>query len=342
MDFSIKDKNNNNNEELVKLFKTNWFLDWLSVTTESIFWGFSGIQYGPIKNDKFSFIKSIPRFNIRPEQKGIASDPNRDKADIFFDDEPYSTWSTFIYPRMFGDQYQLGKFNKIAKWFILKREVTQFWAIYNELFGQPHRVTKTSTKDKIRRENAINAMQVMTTASWSVIDLEDEIEFISPSNGSGVSTFKDFLDVADKQMSKALIGSTMVVDEGSSRSQSETHLTNTNAFIVGYSKQIQNIINDELIPKMQKLGIKITSDDKFHYEQIEKLSKTQWAEIIQKLSLNFDVKPDTVSELIGIEVEEKVMQIPTQTDVQDLENKSWFNFLNKNKISDFYNRTFNH
>ncbi|MEK0371176.1 MAG: hypothetical protein QQN55_08500, partial [Nitrosopumilus sp.] len=135
---------------------------------------------------------------------------------------------------------------------------------------------------------------------------------------------------------------TMVVDEGSSRSQSETHLTNTNAFIVGYSKMIQNLINDDLIPKMQKLGFKITSDDKFQYEQIEKLSKPQWSEIIQKLSLNFDIKPDVVSEFIGIEVEEKIQQIPTQTNVQDLENKTWLNFLNKNKVIEFYNKTFKH
>ena len=88
-------------------------------------------------------------------------------------------------------------------------------------------------------------MEAMTATSFAVIDKDDEIEFVSPSSGTGVTTFKDFLEVADKQMSKALIGSTMVLDEGSSRSQGEVHMKNTNSFIVGYASMIENLINDD-------------------------------------------------------------------------------------------------
>lgn len=228
---------------------------------------------------------------------------------------------------MIGDQYQLGKFNKIAKWFILKREVTQFWAIFNELFGHPFRVTKTNVKDSFLRQNAISAMQNMTTASYAVIDNDDEIEFIAPTSGQGYATFKDFIEVADKQMSKAMIGSTMVIDEGSSRSQSETHSKNTNSFIIGYSEIIQGFINDELIPKMQLHGMPISTNDMFHFEHIEKLSKLQWIEIIDKLSNNFDISPDIVAELTGIEVEEKVIDLPTTTDKTETENRTFIDSI---------------
>jgi len=333
MDFVVKNENKEAKEELTELFKTSWFQTWLVLTVESILWGFSGIQYGPVVDDKYKFIKSISRYNIRPEQNGVATDQNNNEANISFEDEPYSTWTTLVYPRMFGDQYQLGKYNKVAKWFILKREVTQFWAIFNELFGHPFRVTKTNIKDNVRRQNAINAMEAMTTAAYAVIDLEDEIEFITPSTGAGYKTFEDFIEAADKQISKALIGSTMVVDEGSSRSQSETHLKNTNAFIVGYSRFVENFVNDELIPKMAKVGFPITTNDKFHYEHIEKLTKKEWAEIIAIISSTHDIPKDFITEQTGIPVEEKVIQLPTQTDV-DLQNKS--NWLDK--LSNMYKR----
>ena len=339
MDFMVKNKNEEEDVNLTKLFKTQWFNDWLTISIESILWGFSGIQYGPINDNKFEFIKDIPRYNIRPEQNGIASDQNNNKADILFSSEPFKTWTSLIYPRMFGDQYKLGKYNKIAKWFILKREVTQFWAIFNEIFGHPLRVTKTNIKDNVRRQNAINSMEAMTTAAYAVIDLEDEIEFINASTtGSGYATFKDFIEVADKQMSKALIGGTMVLDEGSSRSQGEVHQQNTNSFIVGYATMIQNIINDELIPKMSKLGIPISKDDKFTYQHIEKLSKKEWAEIISKIGTLYDIPTEDVVNHLGLNVEEKVVQLPTQTDVEELENKSWFNFMNKSKIAEFYKK----
>jgi phage gp29-like protein len=323
MDFTVKDKGGEPDEELANLFKTSWFNNWLSIAIESIFWGVSAIQYGPVIDDRFSKIKSIPKYNIRPKQEGLVYSQNDEKADVLFNQEPFKTWTSFVYPRMFGDQYQLGKYNKIAKWFILKREVTQFWAIFNELFGHPFRVTKTEIKDNIRRANAISAMEAMTTASYGVIDLEDEIEFVTASGtGSGYKTFSDFIEVADKQMSKAVLGSTMVLDEGSSRSQGEVHQKNTNAFIVGYASIIQNFINDELVPKMAKLGFPISADAKFHYEHIEKLTKVQWSEIISKLSTSFDIKPETITELIGIEVEEKVIDLPTTTNADDIENKS--------------------
>ena len=321
MDFTVRNANNESDEELAKLFKTNWFKNWIAISIESIFWGCSGIQYGTLKDNKFTDIKSIPRYNIRPLQNGMVYDQNVEQATIKFDEQPFQSWTSLIFPRMIGDQYQLGKFNKIAKWFILKREVTQFWAIFNELFGHPFRVTKTNVKDSFLRQNAITAMQNMTTASYAVIDNDDEIEFIAPSSGQGYATFKDFIEVADKQMSKGMIGSTMVVDEGSSRAQSETHAKNTNAFIIGYSEIIQGYINDELIPKMALHGIPISTEDMFQFEHIEKLSKLQWTEIIAKLSLNFDVDPDIVSDLTGVKVEEKIIELPTITK-EDAENSS--------------------
>ena len=184
-------------------------------------------------------------------------------------------------------------------------------------------------------------MESMTTASWAVIDTEDEVEFVTASAvGSGYATFKDFIDIADKQMSKALIGSTMVLDEGSSRSQGEVHQKNTNAFIIGYATMIQYLINDELIPKMSKLGISISPDDKFNYQHIEKLTKKEWAEIISKLGTLYEIPVEDVIEHIGLNVEEKIPQLPTQTNVGDLENKAIFGFLNKTKIVEYYKKNF--
>lgn len=331
MDFTIRNQNNESDEELAKLFKTNWFKNWIAISIESIFWGCSGVQYGTVKDDKFTEIKSIPRYNIRPLQNGIVFDQNQEKAEVKFDEQPYHSWTSLIFPRMIGDQYQLGKFNKIAKWFILKREVTQFWAIFNELFGHPFRVTKTNVKDSFLRQNAISAMQNMTTASYAVIDNDDDIEFIAPSSGQGYATFKDFIEVVDKQMSKGMIGSTMVVDEGSSRAQSETHAKNTNSFIIGYSEIIQGFINDELIPKMALHGMPITTNDMFHFEHIEKLTKLQWTEIIDKLSNKFDISPDIVSDLTGVVVEEKIIELPTETTRSESENKSFID-----KIKNLY------
>lgn len=338
MDFSVNDKNGKRDEEATKLFKSGWFSTWLALATESIFWGFTGVQFYSVIDDKFEKLKSIPRYNILPEKNGFVINQGDQKIHKSFLEKPYAAWTTLIYPKLFGDQYQLGKFNKIAKWFILKREVMQFWAVYNELFGIPYRTMKTDINDNIRKKNAINAMQTMTAASYSIIHQSDEIEFKMPSGTSGHGTFLDFIEMADKQISKGLVGSTMVLEDGSSKSQGEVHERNTNSFIMGYAKMIANYVNDTLIPKMLLLGFKISKDHSFTWESIEKLGTKEWVDILALISKSWDVPEDFVVEMTGIPVEEKVVQLPSV--VEDEEDEEKTGVLNNisNSIQKFYNK----
>ena len=323
------------NEEKTELFESSWFDDFLSIALDTTNWGYTGIQLGDVVDDKFSSIRSIPRQNIKPETNMLKIDSFSRDGDFSLDDEPYKTWVISLFPQLPGDQYKLGKFNKIAKMFILKREVIQFWGIYNELFGNPYRVMKTNIRDETRRENAQNAMKEMSAAAFSVIDLDDDIEFItsSGSSGMGFQTFQSFIDFANKEMSKSLLGSTMVLDDGSSRSQSEVHLLNTKAFINARAKWIVNVINDELIPRMAKIGFPINEDDKFMWKEEDKMTKLENAELFVKLSTMVDIPIDVIQETFGIDVEEKQIEVAT-TDVEPA------NQSRADKISNFYKKIF--
>lgn len=337
MEFVVKDKNGKPDEKATNLFRSGWFSEWVALATESIFWGFTGIQFYSVIDDKFEKLKSIPRYNIIPEQEGFVINSSEDTVHKRFTDNPYDIWTTLLYPKMFGDQYQLGKFNKVAKWFILKREVMQFWAIFNELFGIPYRTLKTDITDNVRKQNAINAMETMTAASYAIVHNTDEIDFKMPSGTSGHGTFVDFIEMADKQISKGLVGSTMVLEDGSSRSQGEVHERNTNAFITGYAKQIQNWINDTLIPKMERLGIKISKDHIFVWESIEKLSKKDWVSLLDTLSKNWDIPEEFVVEMTGVPVEEKVSPLPSTVEEESEESNNTLSNI-KNKISKYYSK----
>jgi phage gp29-like protein len=322
-------------EEKTKIFKASWFDDFMSIALDTTNWGYTGIQLGAVEDDKFTSIRSIPRQNIKPETNKLKIDSFSRDGDLSLDKEPYKTWVILLFPQLPGDQYKLGKFNKLAKMFILKREVIGFWGIYNEIFGTPYRVMKTSIVDDIRRENAENAMKQMSTAAFSVIDQQDEVEFISSSGNSGMGfqTFESFIGFANKEMSKCMIGSTMVLDDGSSRSQSEVHQDNTSTFINSRAKWVKNVVNDKLIPRMAKIGFPINEDDKFQWKEEDKLTKLEHAEIFTKLNTIVDIPIEALKETFGIEFEEKQIEVEV-TDVEP-ENQS-----RANKISNFYKKIF--
>ena len=134
-------------------------------------------------------------------------------------------------------------------------------------------------------------------------------------------------------MSKAILGSTMVLDDGSSRSQSEVHMKNTQSFINSRAKWAKNVINDELIPRMIKLGFPLSEGDRFMWKEESKLNQLEWAEVIDKLNNHYDVPVDVIKDTFGIEVEEKQIE----TVVTDVEPS---NESRASKISNFYKKIF--
>jgi len=303
------------------LFARPWFSQYVAMALDTIFHGFNGIQFTGIANGAYSGTKLIPRRHILPLLAGIRYQDNNDSPDILFADKSIFPWTVFMFPQLPLDQYKLGKFNKCAKLFILKRENIQFWAMFNEIFGIPFRVMKTNLADSTRMGNAITAMKTMTAAAWSVIHEDDEVTFHNGVAAANSSTFKDFLEWCNKGMSKAIVGSTMVLEDGSSRSQGEVHERNTNAFIVSYQRIIAEWINEQVIPKMVGLGMAITENHRFKWDDSEILSKTQLVELLGKLkSAGFKVDIDYVIEHIGIPVEVAEVEIQTNPGNDDLNN----------------------
>lgn len=304
--FQVVDSEGEDDPDVKILFERPWFSQFVAMAIDAIHHGFNGMQFTGVNEGTYSGVKLIPRRYILPFQEGIRYNDNQDEPDILFEDRTILPWTAFLFPQLPGDQYKLGKFNKIAKLFILKRENTQFWAMFNEIFGIPFRVLKTDLKDKTRMANAITAMQSMTAAAYSIIQEDDEIIFHNGVAASNTSTFKEFCERMDKGMSKALVGSTMVLEDGSSRSQSEVHERNTSAFVISYQRIIAEWINEQIIPKMRILGFAIPEGYKFKWDNTETLSKTQIVDLISKLnSSGYNVPVDYVIEQTGIPVEEK-------------------------------------
>jgi len=109
-------------------------------------------------------------------------------------------------------------------WMLKTYNVTS-WAAFIDRYGYPIRIGKYGKKfteeDRVTLKRAVAAIGQDFGA---IIPESAQLEIIeSKSTGEKSNVYNNMANWIDKQISKLVLGQTMTTDEGSSRSQSETH-----------------------------------------------------------------------------------------------------------------------
>lgn len=91
-------------------------------------------------------------------------------------------------------------------------------------------------------------------------------------------------------MSKGVLGQTMTIDNGSSQSQSETHLEVFENICAADAKLIEYVVNDDLIPKMIRLGFPLAGLT-FKWDDAASYSPAEQRELERVLLQYFDIDP---------------------------------------------------
>ena len=300
-DFFIANEDGEKNDEATKLFRAEWFTDYLEMIINTKLWGFGLIQLRNLDFSDFTLeVEEINRKHVRPDIGGLTKGTYDNKVYHSWDKKPYIDWTIYVFNNV------LGQFNACVRWWIYKTEVARFWAKYNQLYGTPPVIAKTSIKDVKRKDNAITMLKNFIKSRWMVIDKDDEIvQFDTKGGANGQQFFEKLIKLCDEQISKALLSSTMVMDNGSSRSQSEVHEANTAKAIKSYARLALFNINHDLIPKLRNLGFPLPKGSQFIWDNSEKMTMKERAEIVTELNTTYEVSPETASEFVGIELSEK-------------------------------------
>lgn len=314
-DFYIANENGDRDEETTNIFKSKWFYDFQESVINSDLWGFGLVQLQDFDGENIT-VREINRKHVRPDLGGIVKQQYDQSVYQTWKKEPFKTWTIYLY------NSRLGKLNPAVRWYIYKTEIARFWAKFNQLYGVPPVIAKTKLTDTNRRKNLVEAVKKWITSRWMVLDTEDEITpFGATSSSSGQQYFENLIRLADEQISKSLLGSTMVLDNGSSRSQSEVHEDNTDKFTASLCRMIKFTVDKELIPRLRKIGFQIPENVHFVWDNSEKLTMKERAEVINLVNLNYKVNEAVAGEFIGIELEEKeVQEMPIKPTKEEFQN----------------------
>jgi len=287
LDFSLIKSNNSVDDKLTALFNQMWFVKFLDYALDAMFYGNSLVEISTIKGELKSTL--IPRENVIPEFKQIKYWSNAQYGDIDYSAPAYA--KTLVDVNNNYDSRNLGEYLSISKLVLFKTEVLLNWGQHVEIFGQPIRIATTDSQDPVELAGVMNYLKDLGRSGYLVKNSQTEIEFQESSvNASSSAMYKDFETFINDEISKKILGGTMITDSGSSRSQSEVHERGSHLYTKSDITFIENVINYQLIPVLKHLGFINTKGIEFKFNEPEIITVEEKLEIDRFLIDNFKVK----------------------------------------------------
>lgn len=288
--FKIIDKNGEEVTEATELFEREWFADFIEYALEAIYWGHSLIEFGDVIREdasiRYNNVSLIPRENIIPLY-GMFTKVAGDSLDsaISYRDSEYASSLIEI-----GKANDLGLLLKCAPSCISKKNMLAFWDMFGEIFGMPIRIARTSSYNDDDRQKIENALKGQGAGFWSVLSDDTEIQILGNERSDAYQVYDKRIDRANSELSKAILGQTMTIDNGSSHSQSEVHLEILKNITTQDARRLKFIINDKLIPMMIRDGFPLKGLS-FAWDDAMVLSPNEWYNMEALLLQHYDIDP---------------------------------------------------
>lgn len=315
--FKLVDTNGNENEEARHFLEQSWFKQLLKYALDSTYWGHSLIELGDITTDGdgcicYDGVKLIPRKHVIPEFGRVISDLGQDwTSGVEYRQPPLSDWLIEA-----GISDDLGLLLKAATQTIPKKNMLAFWDTFGEIFGMPMRIAKTTSRDEKEKAKLMDMLNKAGSSLSMVASTETEIEFVESSRGDAYNVYDKRIDRANSELSKLIIGQTMTIEDGSSLSQSQTHLTVFENLVESDRDMLRDIVNNQLLPRMVKHGFPVKGL-RFEWDDAVDYTPEQQVAYEKMISDRYEVDSKYFAEKYSMPVGERRQAAPPKEDDEE-------------------------
>lgn len=166
------------------------------------------------------------------------------------------------------------------------------------------RIARTTTRDDKELSKMEKMMADMGTEGWAIFQQGTEIEVVESSKGDAFNVYDRRIDRANSELSKLIIGQTMTIEDGSSLSQSETHLEVFQNLVEADCDTLRDVVNNQLIPRMVQHGFPLKGV-RFDWDYSVDYTPEQQIAYEQLVLNNYEVAPSYFEEKYNIPVGER-------------------------------------
>lgn len=308
--FKMVDAKGDENEEAMHYLEQAWFKQLLKYALDSIYWGHSLIELGDITTDGdgcicYSGVSLLPRKHVIPEYGRVVPQLGMDwSSGVEYRNPPFSDWLIEA-----GQPDDLGLLLKAATQTIPKKNMLAFWDTFGEIFGMPMRIARTTSRDPKEQERLMNMLSNSGTQLSMVAGMETEIEFVESGKGDAYNVYNQRVDRANSELSKLIIGQTMTIEDGSSLSQSQTHLEVFENLVESDRDMLRDIVNNQLIPRMVKHGFPVKGL-RFEWDDAVDYTPEQQVAYETMIADRYEVDPTYFAEKYSMPVGERRQVTP--------------------------------
>jgi phage gp29-like protein len=285
-------------EESTKKINSEWFYKVLGYILDIIFYGHSLVQVESVYLNNITQISLVDRENIIPEYGEFMKDVYNNLDVISYIEPKMYSWLFEFY----SDRKDLGLLKSIVPLVLWKRSAMSAWAEYTEVFGMPIRIATTTSADTQDRKRLADFVKNIGKSAWAVLDREEKIDFIENKKTDSYNVYDRLIELVNKEISKAVLGVTMLNEDGSSRSQSEVHSEQSEIKTRSDLRNIEFIIKDKLIPKLVGLGV-LPEGLEFKFDISEVSSPSEQILIDKELGLMYPLSKEYLKERYSVEFE---------------------------------------
>ena len=319
--FKLVDAAGKENEEAMHYFEQAWFKQMLKLSLDSIYWGHSLIELGDIATDGdgcicYDGVMLLPRKHVIPEYGRVVTDLGQDwTTGVEYRQPPFTDWLIEA-----GQQDDLGLLLKAATQTIPKKNMLAFWDTFGEIFGMPMRIARTTSRDEKEQERLLNMLNNSGSKLSMVANMDTEIEFVESGKSDAYNVYDKRIDRANSELSKLIIGQTMTIEDGSSLSQSQTHLEVFENLVESDRDMLRDIVNNQLIPRMVKHGFPVKGL-RFEWDDAVDYTPEQQVAYEKMIADRYEVDPEYFAEKYSMPVGERRQAAPPPPDEDEPDNK---------------------
>lgn len=270
---------------------------------ESKLYGFTGIEICPEINPRtgrLNEVNIIERRNILPDQRRIVLRQGIWNPGWSFDDRKYS--NNYILINSGG----LGLFSATTPLILAKKFTMANYVNFSHTYGQPIIHGKTDGESTADRQRLAQEIEDAAQSKVIVTGLNDELDVKAFTMSNSEKVFTGLLDVVNAEVSNLILGSESMA--GATQSYVGSTRAHQDIFrdrIAVYREYIENVMNEEIIPRLVAMGY-IKKGLEFKYSNRLEMSNKEQIELFSALSDRFEVPSDEVEKTFGISVGKQI------------------------------------
>ncbi len=316
--FSLVDADGKTMEEADRIFRAEWFRQYMNLALEAYYFGHCLIELGDIATVDdvmgFSGLRLVPRRHVCPEYgvllKDVGDEPGRGL--------PYRTGPLQRGVVEVGDPYSLGAYLRIAPAVISKKNAQIFWDNFAERFGIPIIYAKVDSRDREERARATNMLRNLGSNAWALFGTGVTLDKVETNTGDAFEVFDRRISRSDEQISLALAGQTMSFTDGSSLSQAEVHERGFKEVKDKMAADLEANINTRLIPVMLMNGFPVQGC-RFVWDKAYQYSPEEMLRVETLLLQHYKVKKEYFANKYHIDIEGEKETFPGLKDKETLD-----------------------